>query len=66
VAVFFIGGGHLEKEVVRGSIDKEEDDTGYVLYCVTALFNGGKAFSEGWGCFGFERLVALVVTSRDF
>lgn len=66
VAGFFFGGGCPEKEVIRGSIDEEEDGAVCVLYCATALFNGGKVFFAGWGCFGVERIVALVVTPREF
>jgi hypothetical protein len=66
VVVLFFGGGRWEKEVVRGIVDEANDGAECLLYCATALFNGGKAFCAGWGCFGFERLVVLVVTPCDF
>jgi hypothetical protein len=47
VVRFFFGGERPKEEVVRGSIDEDEDGAAYVLYCVMAVFNGGKAFSSG-------------------
>jgi hypothetical protein len=47
VVRFFFSRECPEEEVVRGSIDEDEDGATYVLYCVTAVFNGGKAFCAG-------------------
>jgi hypothetical protein len=44
VVYFFFGGEGPEEEVVRRSIDEDEDGATYVLYCVLAVSSGGNAF----------------------